>query len=179
MKKSKINPHIVNSNLIEITESDTQILLTVFNQIHQNRKEDEAYENKITVMTVLGFFILIMSILKKETSFPQHFLLFIILGIVVITGIVLWGLLTHSCRLRRHCRMIVRIEQALGLFDEGRYITPQQLHKFQNIPFEGSRIFHSEDINWGSSNIWTAVTPQLIMILASSILSCLCLIFIN
>ena len=152
------------------------ILKTVYHELHNSRLTVTAFENKIafsfsTILLVFAAFIL-----KGEYKLYGRTVLIAAAFIVAVTGVAVWFLIRNGDLIRVICRMILRIEEILGLHNENVFITKKEVDSLGGIPFPEPTVFPKEVREWGMNYRWQSVTPHVVGVAFSGLAAVLSLL---
>ena len=150
-------PTVVREELS--SEQKIRFLSELLGQMHSHRKFNEELEHKVAfavtalliglaAYVVKGEYILSLTVRVSLAGFSFFMML-----------LTIWFLLRNGSRVRVQCKMIVRIEQALGLYEENLYISPERFEKAGNKPHKEATIFPLEAQKYGEGD-WALVISQ-------------------
>ncbi len=155
--------------MIYSQEEKLDILKQVYHELHNSRRRDESFENKIAFSFGTLFLLFAGIVLKGGFQLEGITTYCAVFLVIAATIVACWFLIRNGRLIRIICRMIVRIEQVLGLHSDDTYISQQELKVMGYQPFPDARIFPKEVERWGMSTRWQAVTPHLIIVISAGL----------
>jgi hypothetical protein len=149
-----------------------RFLLDLLGQMHSHRKFNEELEHKVAfavtalliglaAYVVKGEYVLSVAVRGSLAGFSFF-----------MTLLTIWFLLRNGSRVRIQCKMIVRIEQALGLYEENLYISPERLEKAGNKPHKEATIYPPEAQKYGEGDWALVLTPHILVVLFAGVIAC-------
>ena len=144
-------------------------LRMVYQQMHSLRMHYESIENKFTLAFVTASLIFSGLILRKEIELNGASVYFA-KGMVTFIFFVSMFYLYKTAKINTESRTIlVRIEQALGLFTDSEYISKEQVDNFYRKPFAEATIIPPIFSDFFMPRGAFSITPNAIAIVASYI----------
>lgn len=142
-------------------EQKIKFLLDLLGQMHSHRKFNEELEHKVAFAVTALLIGLAAYVVKGEyvlNSMARNSLAVFSLSMTLLT---IWFLLRNGSRVRVQCKMIVRIEQALGLYEENLYISSERVEKGGNKPHKEATIYPLEAQKYGEGDWALLRTPHI------------------
>jgi len=143
------------------------ILKLAFQEIHTQRRGTAALENKVSFSFSILLLIFASFILKGDYSLSGHKAVVAGGFVICATYVAVWFLRRTGDLMRTQCKMIVRIEQSLGLYEPEMYISKKQIEKMGNIPFPEASVFPPDASKWGTVDRWLTVTPHIVGVICA------------
>jgi hypothetical protein len=153
-------------------EQKIKVLLELLGQMQSNRKDNEELEHKVAFAVTTLLIGLAAYVVKGDyvmTTTARGSLAFFSISISLLT---IWFLLRNASRIRIQCKLIVRIEQALGLYEENLYISSEQVSKVGNRPYKEATIYPHEAQKYGEGDWALLLTPHILVILFAGVVAC-------
>lgn len=152
------------------------VLKLVFQEIHTQRRGTAALENKISFSCSILLLVFAGFVLKGDYSFNKNQVILASAFVILVMIIAVWFLNRTGDLIKTQCKMIVRVEQSLGLYESEMYITKKQVEKMENMPFQETTVFPLDAAKWGSVDRWLTVTPHIISVICSGMAALLSLL---
>ena len=161
-------------------EKRIEILKMLYQQLHQIHKGDENFENK-TAIYASSILLALSGYLFKDPpeSLNNYAIATIGLLILFISAISIWILIRNSKRIRLDCRLIVRVETALGFYTNEGFALPSNISENETFQPSGEKLvslFPQELREWGNSDDWLSLSPHIVAILVSASIASIILI---
>jgi len=156
------------------------ILTTVYNQLHDVRRDYERMENKVSFSVSALFLAVTTYIIKGDFKPDISIRLSLAVFVIVITILSLWYLLGNSRNIRGTCRLIVKAEALLGLYENDQFYEPSggDLPDKREESISSNGFFEERMKAWGQNDRWLSLTPHLIAVMFSCLVSTI-VIFLN
>ncbi len=168
----------MSMNHLELSKDDrVGILKVVFQEMHTQRRTAAALENKVE----FGFGTLLLAfaafIVKGDIDVTLSTKVVSGYFVVATCTIAIWFLVRNGNLIRIQCRMLVRIEQTLELFEEGAYVSKEFVARYEDQPFPEPTVFPKTTLMWGTTDKWQTVTPHIVGITAVGFAALLAIVF--
>jgi len=153
-------------------EQKIRFLLELLGQMHSNRKFNEELEHKVSFAVTALLILLAAYVVKGEYVLSATVRGSLAGFSIFMTLITIWFLLRNGSRVRVQCKMIVRIEQALGLYEENLYISPERCEKAGNKPHKEATIYPIAAQKYGEGDWALVLTPHILVVLFAGVIAC-------
>ena len=145
------------------------LLKTVYNQVHNSRRDKEGLERKMTFAVSAIFFGLASLIIKGSFNIPEGAEWKMLVAILTATGLAITVLIINAKTIQKWCQMIVRIEQIFGLYDSTIYINKDKVKSFRKKPYEEDTVFPVEVMDWGDGGHLQSIHMHVFVVVLSSL----------
>jgi len=174
------------NNLIQVSESQhtaivredlnpeqkIKFLLDLLGQQHSNRRANEELEHKVAFAVTALLIGLAAYVVKGEYVLNVMVRNSLAFFSIFMTLLTIWFLHRNGARVRFQCKIIVRIEQALGLYDENLYISSERVEKAGNKPHKEATIHPLEAQKYGEGDWSLLLTPHILVVLFAGLIAC-------
>lgn len=152
-------------------ELKLDILKTIYQELHSNRRIASSFENKVAFSFCTIFLLLAGFILKGDINIPENMIIIGVISIAYVACLGLYFIINNGNLIRVICSMIVRLEQTLGLYEEEIYISKEKVIKSNGFPFSRASLFPEEVKTWGQSTRWHSSSPHALSIIFSGLVA--------
>lgn len=149
----------------ENLQAKTDVLMSVYENIHKHIRKNEALENKVS-FSVGALFMLFAAFLLKE-QIPLDNFWKLVLGTMIISMAMsaLYFLYEIHERIKTQCKMIVNIEKTFGLYESYWFTNHLSEQDRKCIP---TQVFENNLSNWGEKRRRLLVLPHALGIIFSA-----------
>ncbi len=158
-------------------EQKLNILKMVYQQLHVSRRDVASFENKLAFSFSTLFLVFTALVLKGAFKLENSSVIAAVIFIALATVLAIFFLVQNGKLIRVICRMIVRIEQIVGLHADNVYITKEQVAKLADVPFPEACVFPQNVQTWGMSTKWQSLTPHIFTVICSGVAAILAVYF--
>jgi hypothetical protein len=139
----------------------------VYKELQTSRRDAASFENKVAFSYCTFFLIFTAFLIKGDFSLEGSIATVGVIFIAITMILAVLFVIQSGKATRAICKMIVRIEQIMGLHSDNAYISDEQVQEFEEIPFFDARVFPKEIMMWGSSNRWQSLIPHVFSVICS------------
>ena len=168
-------PDVEKDNLNR--EQRMKFLLDLLGQMQSNRKVNEELEHKVAFAVTALLIGLAAYVVKGEYVLNIRVRTSLALFSIAMTLLTIWFLLRNGARVRFQCKVIVRIEQALGLYDENLFMSSERVKKAGYKPYREATIYPLEAQKYGEGDWALVLTPHILVVLFAGLIACAVVLF--
>lgn len=130
----------------ENLQAKTDVLISVYENIHEHIRKNEAFENKVS-FSVGALFMLFAAFLIKEHVQLNEISKVIIGTMIFSMGVsALYFLYQINKRIKSQCKLIVRIETTFGLYEPNYFLEGVKERSRVRFP---TQVFPDQFSDWG------------------------------
>lgn len=149
----------------ENLQAKTDVLVSVYENIHKHIRKNEALENKVS-FSVGALFMLFAAFLIKE-HVQLNEISKVIIGIMIFSmgASALYFLYQINKRIKSQCRLIVRIETTFGLYEPNHFLEDIKERNRARFP---TQVFPDQYSDWGEKQRGLFIFPHALGIIFSA-----------
>jgi hypothetical protein len=143
----------------ENSQQKIDVLKTVYGTMHEHIRANEAFENRVAFSVGTLFILFTAFVLREHLNPDQIEKSIIALMIFAIAVVTIIFLMNNNKRIKAQCRIVVRIEKTLGLYEPNYFIDDIHESERRCIP---PQVFPNEAMDWGDKKNRLLLLPHIL-----------------
>lgn len=150
----------------ENNQEKIDVLKTVYSTMHEHIRANEAFENRVA-FSVGTLFMLFTAFVLKENLHPNFMGKMIIASMIfAIVAVTIAFIKNNNNRIKYQCRIVVRIEEVFGLYNNVCFSLDVQNSSGQNST---ESLFPTDAKEWGQKQNRLFLFPHFLGVIFSGI----------
>lgn len=130
----------------EENQQKTDVLISVYENIHHHIRENEALENKVSFSVGALFMLFAAFLLKEHIVLTGNWKIILAIMIFSMALSALFFLYKINLRIKSQCKLIVRIETTFGLYEPNYFL--KEIPEVRRARFP-TQVFPDQFSDWG------------------------------